>query len=431
VTTYQPLAHRMRPQKIEDVIGQKHLLGENKPLYRMIKNHRLSSMILFGPPGVGKTTIASAIAGSILMPFRALNGVTDGKKEIEAVIKEAKKEETTYLLYIDEIHRLTKTQSEPLLPAIENGTIVLISSTTESVYHSLPSGILSRCTVYELNPLETEDIVEGLNRALDHKENGLGEYNVHFEDKVLTHLAETTGGDMRSALNALETVVITNSEAGEKETKEITMEMVEEVTNKKNLGFNGNDTKYDLMSSFQKSIRGSDVNAALYYLALMLENGDLVTICRRLSVIAFEDISIADPSTWSATMAAVECAERVGLPEGRIPLANAVTLLCLSPKSNSAYSALDAAIADIRNGNVHPIPRHLRDAHYAGAANRGNGVDYKYPHNYHVGSFGSFVPQQYLPDALKGREYYQPKEAGKEKQLAEIYRKLKEIQNKK
>lgn len=254
MTKHIPLAHRIRPTKIEEVIGQKHLLGENKPLYRMIKNSQLSSMILFGPAGVGKTTIASAIAGSIDMPFVALNGVTDGKKEIDAVIKEAKTEETTYCLYIDEVHRLTKTQSEPLLPAIEDGTIVLISSTTESVYHSLPSGILSRCTVYELNPLKTNDIVEGLTRALEDKENGLGEFNVTFDDDALVHLADNTGGDMRSALNALETVVITNSHKGSSENVNITVEMVEEVTNKKGLGFNGNDTKYDLMSAFQKYI---------------------------------------------------------------------------------------------------------------------------------------------------------------------------------
>lgn len=426
----QPLAHRVRPTVIEDVIGQKHLLGEHKSLYRMIKNNRVSSMILYGPPGIGKTTIASAIAGSVQIPFRALNGVTDGKKEIDAVIKEAKKEDVTYCLFIDEIHRLTKTQSEPLLPAIEDGTIVLIGATTESVYHSLPSGILSRCTLYELEPLKAEDIVVGLKRALANEENGMGDYLVHFDDDVLLHLAETTGGDMRSALNALETVIITNAEIGSKEIVTITNEMVEEVTEKKNLGYNGKDSFYDIQSAFQKSIRGSDVNGALYYLGMMIESGDLVTICRRLSIIAFEDVSLAAPDTWSATMAAVECAEKVGFPEARIPLANAVALLCLSPKSNSAYKALDMAIADIQNGQVHPIPKHLRDTHYAGATERGH-VGYLYPHNYNVGSFGSWIPQQYLPDALKDREYYVPKEAGREKQMADVYRKLTESQHKK
>lgn len=430
MSKYIPLAHRIRPRVIEEVIGQKHLLGESKPLYRMIKNKRLSSLIFTGPPGVGKTTISSAIAGSIDIPFVALNGVTDGKKEIEKVIQKAKTEERTYLLYIDEIHALSRTQCEPLLPSTEGGEIVLIASTTKSVYHSLPSGILSRCTVYELNPLEIPDILLGLKRALKDKERGLGEYNVHFKDSVLKHLAEVTGGDMRSALNALETIVITNSDIESEETTEISLGMVEEVTNKKHLGFNGDDTKYDLLSSFQKGIRGSDINASMYYLGLLLESGDLISVCRRLSIIAFEDVSLGDPSAWSATMAAVACAEKVGLPEARIPLANAVALLCLSPKSNTAYKALDMAITDIKNGHVYPIPRHLRDSHYAGAVKRGNGVGYLYPHDYILGSFGGWVQQQYLPDELKERQYYKPKEVGREKHLAEIYRKLRELQNK-
>lgn len=430
----RPLAHRMRPTKIEEVIGQKHVLGENKPIYQMVRNRQPTSLILTGPPGIGKTTIATAIAGSLDMPFVALNGVEDGKKEIADVIKKAKEEKTSYLLYIDEIHRLTKIQSESLLPVMEDGIIILISSTTESVYHKLPAGILSRSTVYELEPLSVDDISEGLKRALTDKEQGLGEYNAQMSDETIQFLAGTTGGDMRSALTALETVVITHTEKGNNESVEITTEMVEGVTKKKALGYNGNDSKYDLMSSFQKSIRGSDPNAALYYMAMLLESGDLESVTRRLGVICFEDVGLAGArGTWADVMAAIDCAEKVGLPEAKLPLASAVVLLCLSPKSNSAHDAILMATHDIQSGNVHPIPRHLRDSHYAGAKDRGNGVNYRYPHDpqYQVGGFGGWAKQQYLPDAIKGKEYYVPKFAGSEKQMADIYQKLHEAQNKK
>ena len=428
----RPLAHRMRPTKIDEVIGQKHLLGSGKPLFKMIENGRLSSLILFGPPGIGKTTIANAIAGTLQIPFAALNGVAAGKKESDAVIKKAKEEQVTYLLYIDEIHRLTKTQSEPLLPVMEDGTIILISSTTESVYHKLPSGILSRSTVYELEPLSVEDIATGLQRALKDEEKGLGKYNVSMEEGVLDFIAGTTGGDMRSALTALETVVLTHGQIGG-ETALITTEMAEGVTHKKALGYNGNDSKYDLMSAFQKSIRGSDPNAALYYMTMLLESGDLESVTRRLGVICFEDVGLAGArGTWADVVAAIDCAEKVGLPEARLPLASAVVLLCLSPKSNSTHDAVLMATQDIQNGNVHPIPKHLRDTHYAGAVERGH-VGYKYPHDkkYQVGGFGGWVPQQYLPDAIKQTEYYLPKNAGNEKQMAEIYQKLHSAQNKK
>lgn len=423
----QPLADRIRPSKIEEVIGQKHLLGENKPIYRMVKNKQLSSMIFFGPAGIGKTTIARAIANSVDIPFVALNGVTDGKKEIDTVIKNAEKEDRTYLLYIDEIHRLTKTQSEPLLPAIENGTIVLVSSTTESVYHSLPSGILSRCTVYELFPLSTSDIQEGLERALSDKEKGLGDFNVSLDEGVLEHIAGSTGGDMRSALNALEVLLITNADKGSATPTVITIDMVEEATNKKNLGYNGENTRYDLMSAFQKSLRGSDVNAGWYYLGMLLESGDLVSVCRRLSIIAFEDVGLAQPSVWSAVMAAVDCAEKVGLPEARIPLGDAVALICLSPKSNSAHVGFDSAIADIRAGKVYPIPSYLQDAHYAGAAKLGRGMGYQYPHSFPRTNFGGWVNQEYLPEELVGTEYYKPIEAGAEKLNAQVYEMFKKV----
>lgn len=427
----QPLANRVRPKYIDEVIGQKHLLGKTKPLYKMIKNKQLSSLILFGPPGIGKTTIANAIANSLEVPFVALNGVTDGKKEIDAVIKKAKEEDVTYVLYIDEIHRLTKTQCEPLLPVMENGLIVLISSTTESVYHKLPAGILSRSTIFELEPLSEEEILEGLKRAVKDKENGLGEYKFVIKDEVLSFLSQITGGDMRSALNGLEMVVVTHADK-EGEIVEITSEMAESVVKKKSLGFNGTDSVYQLKSSFQKSIRGSDTDAALYYTAMMLESGDLESVTRRLSVIAFEDIGLAANSGALAdVISAIETAEKVGLPEARIPISYAVIKLCLSAKSNTAYKAIDNAIADIHNGNVYPIPKHLCDTHYASAIERGHGVGYLYPHDTPITNFGGWVKQDYLPKELKGKQYYQPLDAGQEKQMGEIYKRLYEVQNKK
>lgn len=426
-----PLASRMRPKFIDDVIGQKHLLGEYKPLYKMIKNKQLSSLILFGPPGIGKTTIANAIANTLEVPFVALNGVTDGKKEIDAVIKKAKEEDVTYVLYIDEIHRLTKTQSEPLLPVMENGTIILISSTTESVYHKLPSGILSRSTVFELKPLTNDEILEGLKRAVNDKENGLGEYKFVISDEVLSFLSQLTGGDMRAALNGLEMVVVTHSEK-EGEVVEITTEMAEQVMNKKSLSFNGQDSKYNIISAMQKSIRGSDTDAALYYTSLMLESGDLETVTRRLSIIAFEDIGLAAThGTLSDVISALDTAEKVGMPEARIPIGYVVVKLCLSPKSNTAYAAINRTFQDIHNGSVFPVPKHLCDSHYSSAVERGHGVGYLYPHDTPIPNFGGWVKQNYLPEEITGRRYYEPLDSGQEKVLGEVYKRLYEAQNKK
>lgn len=425
MSIHEPLAHRMRTKTIEGVIGQKHLLGENKPLYRMIKNNRISSMILFGPPGIGKTTIAMAIAESASLPFRKLNAVAAGKKDLEQVVKEAEELHSSVLTYVDEIHRFSRTQVEYLLPFIESGQIILIGSTTESVYHNLPSAILSRCTIFELKPLTPEEIVQGLERALVDKEVGLGKYSLAFEDGVLMHMADTTGGDMRSALNALEVIVVTNADQDSEQVTTISMDMVEEVTSKKNLGYNGTDSFYNLLSAFQKSLRGSDVNAGWYYLGLLLESGDVISVCRRLSIIAFEDVGLAQPAVWSAVMAAVGCAEKVGLPEARIPLGDAVALICLSPKSNSAYVGFDAAIADIREGKVFQMPDFLKDAHYAGAEKLGRGTGYQYPHSFPRTNFGGWVNQEYLPEELIGTEYYNPIEAGAEKLNAQVYEMLK------
>lgn len=423
----KPLAYRMRPNSIDEVIGQKHILGKDKMLYRMIKANRLSSIILYGPPGTGKTSIANAIAKTSNLPFEEINAVSSGKKEMEKVVKKAEEQGKT-ILFVDEIHRFNKTQQDYLLPFVESGLIVLIGATTENPYFEILPAIRSRSQIFELKPLSIEDIKEALERALSDKENGLGNLNVSISDEAINHLADACGGDIRSALNGLELAVL-STEADDEEVIKVDLEDVEQSIQKKSFQMDkSGDNFYNLLSAFQKSIRGSDVDAALHYLARMLEGfGDLKTINRRLAVIAFEDISLADPSVFSAVMAAIDCSERVGMPEARIPLANAVIMLCLSPKSNTAYKSIDRAIADVKAGCIGDIPKHLKDAHYASASKLGNGVGYLYPHDYKEG----WVNQQYLPDELKDKRYYQPKEIGKEKQYAGLYHKLNELKQKK
>lgn len=425
----KPLAYRMRPTSIDEVIGQKHILGPDKMLYRMIKANRLSSIILYGPPGTGKTSIAHAISCTTNLPFEEVNAVSAGKKDLEKIVKKAEEQGKT-IIFVDEIHRFNKAQQDYLLPFLESGLLVLIGSTTENPYFEVNQAIRSRSQIFTLNNLVLEDIIEALNLTIKDKERGLGEYNISITEEALNHLADASGGDVRSALNGLELSVLSTDPDSEGVIN-IDLTIVEQSIQKKSFQMDkSGDNFYNLLSAFQKSIRGSDVNAALHYLARMLEGfGDLKTINRRLSVIAFEDISVAAPDTWSAVMAAIECSERVGMPEARIPLANAVVLLCMSPKTNSAYKALDMAIADLRNGGTGDIPKHLQDTHYASASKLGAGVGYLYPHNYNVDGFGSYVSQEYLPPNLKGREYYEPKNAGKEKMYKQIYKNLKDLKN--
>lgn len=416
----KPLAFRMRPESIDEIIGQEHLVGKGKMIERMVKARHLSSMILYGPPGIGKTSIATAIAGSTNTAFRKLNAVVNNKKDMEIVAEEAKMSGKVILI-LDEVHRLDKAKQDFLLPYLEDGKIILIGATTSNPYHAINPAIRSRCQIFELKPLQADDIKKALNRALQDDKKGLAKYRAEVADDALDHFASSCAGDVRSALNALELAVI-SSEPDDEGIIRIDLKTAEECLQKKSFVHDKDgDAHYDVLSAFQKSIRGSDVNAALHYLGRLIEAGDLISINRRLLVIAYEDIGLASPQAGARTLAAIEATERLGLPEARIPLANAVIELCLSPKSNSAYKALDAALADIRSGKSGEVPDHLKDAHYKGAGKLGRGIDYKYPHDYETG----WVKQQYLPDSLKKKKYYEPKQTGKfELSLAQIYEKL-------
>lgn len=413
----QPLAYRMRPQSIDDIVGQEHLVGSGKIIRRMVEAKRLSSMILYGPPGIGKTSIASAIAGSTQYAFRRLNAATDKKKDLEIVAEEAKMSGTVILL-LDEVHRLDKPKQDFLLPHLESGRIVMIGATTENPHIAIHPAIRSRSQIFELYPLSPNDIQQALQQALTDSERGLGGYEVVLDELAMHHLTHSTNGDLRSALNALELAVKSTPEDKNGQIH-ITIEIAEECLQKKTLTHDKDgDAHYDVISAFQKSIRGSDVHAALHYLARLIEAEDLSSIARRLMVIAYEDIGLANPAGAQRAVTAVQAAFQLGFPEARIPLANAVIELSLSDKSNSAISAIDQALSDIHQGHVGKVPDHLRDAHYSGASKMGRGEGYQYPHNSPTG----WIPQQYLPDELIGREYYNPKENSRFEQALKAQR---------
>ncbi|MEN2465074.1 replication-associated recombination protein A [Ornithinibacillus sp. FSL M8-0202] len=423
---HQPLAYRLRPNHISEIIGQEHLVGEGKIINRMVKAEKLASMILYGPPGTGKTSMATAIAKTLKLQVRKLNAVIDKKKDMEIVVEEAKMSGSMVLI-LDEVHRLDKGKQDFLLPHLESNLITLIGCTTSNPYHAINPAIRSRCHIFELHALTPLDVKKAIQRALTDSDNGYGNEKVILTDEALEHFSQSSGGDMRSALNGLELAVASTPPNQDGEIV-INIDIAEECMQRKSFSHDKDgDAHYDVLSAFQKSIRGSDVDAALHYLGRLIEAGDLDSIARRMIVIAYEDIGLANPQAGPRAVAAVEAAERLGFPEARIPLAVAIVELCLSPKSNTAYQALDAAIADIRSGKSGDIPKHLKDAHYQGASSLGRGVDYKYPHDYP----GGWVYQQYLPDTIKNKQYYSPKETGKfEQAMKQVYEKiLKEKKN--
>ncbi|GEQ02671.1 MULTISPECIES: replication-associated recombination protein A [Staphylococcus] len=421
--TNEPLASRMRPNNIDEIISQDHLVGDKGIIRRMVNTKRLSSMIFYGPPGIGKTSIAKAISGSTQFKFRQLNAVTNTKKDMQLIVEEAKMSGQVILL-LDEIHRLDKAKQDFLLPHLESGKIVLIGATTSNPYHAINPAIRSRAQIFELYPLDDNDIKISLERALQDESRGLASYNPVIDEDAMNYFTTQSQGDVRSALNALELAVL-SAEVKENQ-RHITLEDAKDCLQKGAfVSDKDGDMHYDVMSAFQKSIRGSDVNAALHYLARLIEAGDLPTIVRRLLVISYEDIGLASPGAGQRTLAAIESAERLGFPEARIPLSQAVIELCLSPKSNSGITAIDAALSDIRKGHVGQIPDHLKDGHYSGAKALGRAIGYKYPHNYDNG----FVAQQYLPDKLKNKIYYTPKTTSKtEQQLKSIFDNINKAQ---
>lgn len=404
-----PLAQRMRPQSIDEIIGQEHILAPGKLLRRSIDTDRLSSIILYGPPGCGKTTIANVIAKVTHKFFQNLNAVTDGVPELRKVVKKAEDDLALYnqqtILFIDEIHRFNKTQQDALLPWVEKGVVILIGATTQNPFFSLNPALLSRSLIFKLEALEISDVVGLLTRALSDKERGLGNYHTDVSEEALEHLANCAQGDVRIALNGLELAVI-SSAPDENGVRHIDLAAAEESIQRPAVVYdNTGDEHYDIVSAFIKSMRGSDADAAVYYLARMLDAGeDPLFIARRMVILAAEDVGLADPNALVVAQSAANALQFVGLPEGRIILSEAVIYLACAPKSNSAYMAIDTALADLRSGKAAPVPKHLRDSHYKGAAKFGHGKGYKYPHDYE----GAWVEQEYLPEKLKGTVYYRP-----------------------
>lgn len=420
----QPLAYRMRPRNLSEVVGQQHLVGPNKIISRMVKARMLSSLILYGPPGTGKTSIASAIAGSTKYAFRKLNAATDTKKDLQVVAEEAKMSGTVILL-LDEIHRLDKSKQDFLLPHLENGRIILIGATTENPYISINPAIRSRTQIFPVYPLSIEDMKVAVNRALTDSERGLGKMPIKLDQDAEEQLLTATNGDLRSALNGLE-LAAKSTDPDKNGIIHLTLPVIEESVQKKAIASDRDgDAHYDVISAFQKSIRGSDTDAALHYLARLIEAGDLISICRRLIVIAYEDIGLANMPAVQRAVTAVQAAQQIGFPEARIPLADVVIELCLSPKSNSGISAVDSALEQVRAGGTGEVPDHLKDAHYKGASKLGHGTNYLFPHDYPQ----DWVAQQYLPERIKNAQYFHPKKNGRfEQALGNQYWQLKNAQ---
>ncbi len=423
-----PLASRLRPMTLDEVVGQQHIIGKDTLLYRAIKADKISSIIFYGPPGTGKTTLAKVIANTTSSLFTQINATSAGKKDMEAVIEEAKVNLGSYgkrtILFIDEIHRFNKGQQDYLLPYVEDGTVILIGATTENPYFEVNSALLSRSIIFELKSLYKEDIKTLLLRAVYDRDRGMGAYDAVIEEEALDFLADVANGDARAALNAIEIGILT-TERSEDGKIHITLPVASECIQKRVLKYDKDgDNHYDTISAFIKSMRGSDPDAAVYYLARMLYAGEEVAfIARRIMICAAEDVSNADPNALVVATSAALAVERLGMPEARIVLAQAATYVACAPKSNSAICAIDEAMQVVEKEKTATIPSYLRDAHYKGAAKLGHGLGYQYAHNFK----NHYVKQQYLPDELKDRVFYNPSDNGYEKQIQEYFKKIKEV----
>lgn len=419
-----PLASRLRPTTLDEVVGQEHIIGKGKLLYRAIKADKLSSILFYGPPGTGKTTLAKVIANTTSAEFMQINATSAGKKDMEDVVQKAKDNAGMYgkktILFIDEIHRFNKGQQDYLLPFVEDGTVILIGATTENPYFEVNAALLSRSIIFELHPLSAENIKTLLHRAVS-DEKGLAAYKAKIDPDALDFLAEISGGDARMALNAIELGVLT-TQRSEDGIIHITQEVATECIQKRVVRYDkSGDNHYDTISAFIKSMRGSDPDAAVYYLARMLYAGeDIKFIARRIMICASEDVSNADPMALVVATSAAQAVERIGMPEARIILAQAVTYVASAPKSNSAITAIDEAMESVRNEKISGIPTHLQDAHYKSASKLGHGVGYQYAHAFP----NHYVEQQYLPDELVGRAFYRPTKNGYEKTIQEYFKKI-------
>ena len=419
----KPLADLVRPTELDEVCGQEHILGKNKILDRIIKSGHISNMIFYGPPGTGKTTVANIIARKAGKRFYKLNATNASLKDIQDITKEL----DTFLgmngvvLYLDEIQNFNKKQQQSLLEYIEDGRITLIASTTENPYFYIFKAILSRSTIFEFKPVGEEDIKKALDRAITLRSKEFNEISVKVTHEAIEYLAAYCNGDVRKALNGLEVALNSTKPNDDKEIV-IDLEVVKDSTQSKVIAFDmDGDAHYDILSAFQKSIRGSDADAAIHYLARLIKGGDLISICRRLQVIATEDIGLAYPQAALIVKSLVDSARELGFPEARIPLAEATILLATSPKSNSSYVAIDRALDDLENITIDDIPMHLKDAHYGGASKLGRGIEYKYPHKYE----NHYVKQQYLPDNIKNKVYYEYGDNKIEKTMKEYWSRIK------
>lgn len=421
-----PLAARMRPTTLEEFVGQEQIVGKDKLLYRAIKGDRLGSLIFYGPPGTGKTTLAKIIANTTKSEFVQINATTAGIKDIKDTVTAAKERLGMFgkktILFIDEIHRFNKTQQDTLLPHVEDGTLVLIGATTENPYFEVNRALVSRSVIFSLEPLRQKDIASLLRRALADEEKGLGSYHAKMDEDALDFLSNTANGDARAALNALELAVLT-TDPDDDGMIHITLSVVEDCIQRRALQYDkGGDNHYDTISAFIKSMRGSDPDAALYYLAKMIYAGeDPKFIARRVVICAAEDVGNADPHALQVAVSAMQAVNFIGMPEGRIPLAQAVTYVSCAPKSNAAYLGIDKALADVRNVQIKGVPPHLRDGHYSGSHDLGNAIGYKYAHDYP----DHYVEQQYLPDELVGTVYYDMSNNGVERRMKEHMKRLK------